>query len=344
MSELRPGGSEGDGAAQLLASARARVSAAAADLALPQGLRLTDRQRATVQALLGQLVRSVEDELRAALGEIAAAEPLRAALSSAHVEIAMPVLAASGTALAEPALVDLLLRRAEEHRLHRAAASESAFLVELAGDADETVAREAMALLIAQNGRLDGFREPVLPRSDLPAELEHHLVWTVAAALRRYMIARHDADPASCDSALAAAAAQILARHDEGETAEARAMRLARALRMAGRIEEEDILARALAEGSLPLFIALLALRTGLAAAAVWELLAADSGPALLLRAASVRRDEAAAILLAWGTNEAALSSALHRFDGTSAASGRSLLTLWSVDTGYRAAVARLEQ
>ena len=343
MSDVRVIGGEGDGAARLLASARARVAAAAADLALPPELRLNDRQRTTVLALLAQLVRSVEEALRAELAETAPGDALRAALSSAHVEIAVPMLAGE-PALAEPPMVDLLLRRAEEHRLHRTAASDSALLVELAGDQDESVAREAMALLIAQNGRLDGFGEPLLPRGDLSAELEHHLVWAVAAALRAYMIGRHGADPAACDGAVAAAGVRLLSRHDEGETVEARAMRLALALRDAGLSDEDGLLARALTHGSLPLFLALLALRTGLTAAAVWELLSAAAGPPLLLRAAGLAREEAATILLAWGLSEASLGGALDRLDSTPPEMARSLLTLWLADPGYRAAVARLAQ
>jgi hypothetical protein len=341
MSDVRLSGEDGDGAAQLLASARARVAAAAADLALPQGLRLSDRQRTTVLALLADLVRSVEGALRAELAPAAPGDALQAALSSAHVEIAVPVLAGH-SGLAEPALIDLLLRRAEEHRLHRAAAGENALLVELAGDSDHKVAREAMALLIAQNGRLDGFGEPVLRQGDLPAEIEHHLVWTVAAALRRYMVGRHAADPVLCDAAVAAAASRILAGHDEGKTAEARAMRLALALRDAGRLDEPNLLSRGLTQGGLPLFLALLALRSGLGVGGLWELLSAASGPVLLLRAAELPREEAASILLAWGMAEPALAAALDRFDGTSVQAAGSLLTLWRVDPGYRAAVARL--
>lgn len=343
MSDVRLSGGEGDGAARLLASARARVAAAAADLVLPPELRLSDRQRTTILALLASLVRSVEEKLRSELAETAPGDVLRAALSSGHVEIALPVLAGEA-ALADLDLVDLLLRRAEEHRLHRAASADHSLLVELTGDDDESVAREAMGLLIAQNSRLDAFGEPVLPLSDLSAELEHHLVWTVAAALRSFMIGRHGGDPAACDAAVAAAAGRLLARHDEGETAEARAMRLALALRAAGRLDGKGLLARALTEGSLPLFLALAALRTGLTAAAAWELLSSASGPSLLLRAAGVARAEAAAILLAWGLPESALAAALDRLDGTSADGARALLTLWRSDPGYRAAVARLAQ
>ncbi|HZG08505.1 MAG TPA: DUF2336 domain-containing protein [Allosphingosinicella sp.] len=343
MSDLRFTGDEMEGGAKLLASARARLCAAAADLALPHSLRLTEWQRTTLQVLLAGLVRAVEDELRAALAQMAAEDALHAALSSAHVEIAMPVLAGQ-PALAEPGLIAILLRRVEEHRLHRAAGADNILLIELAGDQDEDVAREAMALLIAQNGRLDGFHDPVLPRGDLPAEIEHHLVWTVAAALRRYMITRHAADPATCDAALSAAAARLLCDHDEGETAQARALRLAAALSAAERLEEEGLALRALGEGSLPLFLAVAGLRAGVDADAAWDLFSAGNGEGavLLLRAAGITRAEAAGLLLALGDDEETLGRSLDRFDVTPPEGARARLALWRADPAYRAAVGSL--
>src|SRR4051794_4749927 len=140
MSEVRANGGELDGAAQLLASARARVSAAMADLALPEGLRLSDRQRITVTHLLRRLVGDIEDELRSALAAHFSGDgdaPLRAALSSATLPVAVPVLEGGG-GLSDPALFALLLRRAEEHRLGRTA-PERRLLTELGGDADEAI-------------------------------------------------------------------------------------------------------------------------------------------------------------------------------------------------------------
>ncbi len=99
MSEVRANGGELDGAAQLLASAHARVAAAIADLALPEAYRLSDRQRFTLSHLLGRLVGDIEDELRSALAAHFAGDedaPLRAALSSASLPIAMPVLEGGG--------------------------------------------------------------------------------------------------------------------------------------------------------------------------------------------------------------------------------------------------------
>ena len=344
MSEVRANGSELDGAAQLLASARARVSAAIADLALPEAFRLSDRQRVTLTHLLLRLVGDLEDELRSALAahfNREEDEPLRAALSSASLPIALPVLEAGG-ALADPALFALLLRRAEEHRLARAA-PEHRLLTDLAGDADPDVAAAAVSLLIAESRRLDAFHEPLLASGDLPAEVAHGLAWTVAAALRTYLIARHHVLPAAADGAVTAATSALLGRYDEGAGADALSRRLALRLEERGRLDDA-LLVRAAGEGALPLLLAGLSLRTGLEVEAVWELLPDSSGrgPAILLRAARVERDSAAAILLHLAGREEAVGAQLDVYDGLDPEQAFHHILLWRLDPAYRAAIARL--
>jgi hypothetical protein len=342
MSETRRS-SELDGAARLVASARARVAAAAADLRLPERDRLTEWQRRTILALLDRLVRAVEDDLRSALAErlpAGAHEALHASLASAQVEIAGPLL--DDVPLREPALVALLLRRAEEHRLQMGA-SDNSLLVELAGSGDEAIAADAMALLVAQSRRLDSFREPLLLRTELPAELEHGLVWTVAASLRGYMVGAHDLPPPVADAALADAAGALLAGYDEGETFAALAQRLVRGLDRAGRLDDR-LIARMPGEGGLPLLLAALSTRSGLSADACWELIADPGarGAVLLLRAAGVSREAAGAILFALhGEGEGVLAE-FDRFDGVDPADATALLSLWRADPAYRAAVASL--
>ena len=344
MSEVRPNGGERDGAAQLLASARARVSAAMADLALPAELRLSDRQRTTVAHLLERLVGDVEDELRSALAAHFAApheESLRAALSSASVAIALPVLAGGG-ALADTSLFALLLRRAEEHRLSRAAA-EHRLLTDLAGDPDEEIAAAAVSLLIADSRRFDAFQEPLLASGDLPAEVAHGVAWTVAAALRTYLIARHDVAPAAADAAVTAAATAFLAGYDEGTGADTLARRLALRLEERGRLDD-PLLVRAAGEGAVALFLAALALRAGIDLAGLWDLISdpAGRGPALALRAAGVARPAAASILLLLAEREEAVPLQLDVYDALDAEAGRSLVLLWRLDPAYRSAVAKL--
>src|SRR3546814_14674455 len=76
-------------------------------------------------------------------------------------------------------------------------------------------------------------------------------------------------------------------------------MRLARRLDAAGRLDDA-VLVLVLEDGLLPLFIAAIGVRSGLDYPAAWEVLSdpRGRGPALLLRAAQVDRDPAAAIFL----------------------------------------------
>jgi uncharacterized protein (DUF2336 family) len=334
-----------DDAARLLLAASHRRAVATTDLFLPETLRLSDQQRTTVRTLLDKLVRTIEDELRTSLAETFAGEAaLHAALASAHVQLAVPLLARS-EALHDQELVTILLRRAEEHRIYRAASAADDALQTLIADADAAVAAEAMAVLVGRSRRLDRFQEPVMARTELPAEVQHRLVWTVAAALRRYMVDQHNIDPAIADAALAPAAGALILGYDEGDTLEARSFRLAQRLGEAGRLDGAAFLA-AITGGTLPLFLAALSVRTGLAYASVWDVLSdpARRGIVYLLRAAGIDRREAAAILIALDSapDEAGLASAIDLFDVTNEAAARRALSLWSLDPAYRAALVRI--
>src|SRR5262245_17190851 len=125
MSDLRGSlGKRGTDSARLLhATVRERLLAALSDLFVPVRFRLTEWHRVTMVSLLARVVRSIEDEIRSRLLTVFVEDDhpaLHAALSSWHVEIALPILESSA-ALRDPELVSFLLRRVEEHRLHRAA-------------------------------------------------------------------------------------------------------------------------------------------------------------------------------------------------------------------------------
>jgi uncharacterized protein (DUF2336 family) len=333
-----------DDAARLLLAASRRRAVTTADLFLPEALRLSDQQRTTVRSLLDKLVRTIEDELRASLAETFASEAgLHAALASAHVQIALPLLSRS-EALHDPELVTILLRRAEEHRIYRTASAADDALQTLIADPDPQVAAAAMAVLVGRSRRLDGFQEPVMARTELAADVQHRLVWTVAAALRRYMADQHDIDPAAADAALAAAAGNLIATYDEGDTLEARSIRLAQRLGIADRLDGAAFLSF-ITGGTLPLFLAGLSVRTGLSYSAVGDVLSDPAGRGIvyLLCAAGIARQESAAILIALGTaDEAGLASAIDLFDVTSQAGAERALSLWSLDPAYRAAVIRI--
>ena len=113
-----------------------------------------------------------------------------------------------------------------------------------------------------------------------------------------------------------------------------------------------DFMWEILSEGMLPLFIAAVATLSGLEHAAAWEVIAdpRGRGPAILLRAAGVEREEAAAILLLANSRGPLVSGAegdatlaqLELYDGLDRASAEEVLRLWRAAPGYRAAVARV--
>jgi uncharacterized protein (DUF2336 family) len=340
-----------DAARLLLAAARERFAVAATDLLLPDRARLTEWQRLTAANLLTRLVRSIEDELRARLAvRFEGHDALHAALSSAHVPIALPILDRA-QALRDAELTTILVRRVEEHRFWtgRVPAEGDEFLFELVRDRDPEIAAEAMELVIARSRRFDRFQEPVMGQAELPAELQHRLVWIVAAALRHYVVQQHQVG--QVDAAVEEAATGLIAGYDEGESLESRALRLARQLQQGGRLGGAALV-RSLSDGMLPLFIAGIAALCALDQAAVWEVLSdpRGRGPALLLRAADLERDEAAAILLALNARGPLLSGAegdataaqLELFDTVDLAAAQEVLRLWQAHPAYRASVARI--
>ena len=340
-----------DAARLLLAAARERFAVAATDLLLPEQTRLTEWQRITASRLLARLVRSVEEDLRARLAvRFEAHEAVHAALSSAHVPIALPILERAQV-LRDAELTAVLVRRVEEHRFWAARRAEEGeeYLHALVRDADEGIAAEAMELVIARSRRFDRFQEPEMGRVELPAELQHRLVWAIAAALRHYIVQQHRIG--DVDGAVAEAAEAVIAGYDEGDSLESRAMRLVRRLAGAGRLDGEA-LARSAADGMLPLFVAGLAELTGLDQGAAWEVLSdpRGRGPAMLLRAAGVEREAAAVILLALNARGPLVNGAegdetaaqLELYDTLDEPAARAVLRLWQAHPAYRASVARI--
>jgi uncharacterized protein (DUF2336 family) len=343
--------SKSDAARLLLAAARERFAVAATDLLLPERTRLSEWQRLTASALLARLVGGIEDQLRASLAErFRDRDSLYAALSSAHVPIALPILERASV-LGDAELGTILVRRVEEHRFWKAYARSGGedYLLDLVRDSDPDIAADAMDLVTARSRRFDRFQEPVMGRVELPADLQHRLVWLVAAALRHYIVQQHGVG--AVDGAIEQAASALLAAYDEGDAFEVRAMRLARRLERSGRLDGA-LLGRLLGEGSLPLFIAGGAALAGLDYSAAWEVLSdpRGRGPALLLRAAGIGRSDAAAILLVLnahgrlfsGSEADATEEQLELFDGLEEDAARDVLRLWQADPGYRASVARL--
>jgi hypothetical protein len=341
---------ESDAARQLLAAARERFAVAATELLLPDSARLTEWQRLTASQLLSRLLTGIEEDMRLRLLRHFPPEgALHAALSSAHVAIAVPILERAG-ALTQTDLMMFLVRRVEEHRFwrrHEVAREE--YLHALLTDADEEIAAETMSYVIARGRRFDRFQEPTLVDVELPAEMQHRLIWMIAAALRHYMVEHHGA--ASVDAAIETAAGEMIGGYDESERIEARAEALVRRLHRKGRIDGHAL--ECFVGGGLPtLFVAALGLMCGMTQDAVWEVIADPRrrGLVLMLRAADIPRSSAGAVIhdLAAASTRFSASEGddaaeqLEYYDTLDVQSAREILRLWRADPAYRAFVAQL--
>lgn len=340
---------ESDAARQLLAAARERFAVAATELLLPDSARLTEWQRLTASQLLTRLLTGIEEDMRLRLlRHFPPESALHAALSSAHVAIALPILERAG-AVSQTDLMMFLVRRVEEHRFwRRHEAGREDYLHQLLTDADEEIAAETMSYVIARGRRFDRFQEPTLADAELPAEMQHRLIWMTAAALRHYMVEQHGA--ASVDGAIEAAAGEMIAGYDESDRIEARAETLVRRLHRKGRIDGHAL--ECFVGGGLPtLFVAALGLMCGLTQDAVWEVIADPRrrGLVLMLRAADIPRSSAAAIInditaasTRFSASEGdASAEQLDFYDTLDVQSAREVLRLWRADPAYRAFVAQ---
>lgn len=267
-----------DGASHLLARgadddvrADRRIRAAIDDFLLSNEARLDDRVRAGLDTGLAQIVAAVEGEVRQHAARQLAARgdgDLATMLASGPPLVLDRLI--SGGLLRDTDLMRELLGRARQDAMADALpsvapdmADKPSLLARLVGHADPIVAAAASAMMAAEARRRAGTEAGIAPRSDLPAELHHQLVWWTAAVLRERFARRSDGLTIALDRALTEAALRSLAAHDEGERLEAVAMRLAASLDPHAD-ELPALLSEALGDRRVSLFIALLAHALGL--------------------------------------------------------------------------------
>lgn len=321
-----------------------RLADAALDLSLDPANRIDDRVRAFASAMRDDLVAMLEGDMRRRL--IAAFpddDELGASLAAPSIAIALPLLLDAGLLRHEP-LVAILLRCAESFVLADRLAPDRDGVGLPTDASDPEVAAAATAVLIAEARRVDRFGAPMLLFHDLPAEVAHRFVWSVAAALRRYLRVRHAVDDARAEASVIQAATALLATHDEGEGLEAAAIRLAFRMTAGGRINGMAMIAL-LNGGQVNAFTAVLASATGLPFDEAWRIIAEPDGGrlAITLRAAGVGRQAAAAILLKLLPATGDAGSEIELFDEWDEAAAREALTPLSVDPAFRAAVRALD-
>ena len=288
-----PSRSNSDAIAGAAACVDARLEATIADLFLPDAARLDDRVRLAVRAVLRRLVAGIEGDLRRHAARLLAARGLAdAAEAMLADEPVLPSLTEAGL-LRDPELIAEVIARTHVDLIAQAlpiAAGEDnrpSLLVRLTDLPDSVVAAAARALLAADARRGTG-------EGILPAELQHRLVWWIAAAIR----SAAPPQPAS-DRALVESARRCLAAHDEGERAEAIAERLVAALDpLPG--ELPALLVEALGDRRPTLAIALLARALAIDGDVARTLVVEPDGERLwtALRGAGLSRDEIARVAL----------------------------------------------
>ena len=322
-------------------SGRDRLSTVRADFFLDPTARLTEQERALMTAMLHCLIGDIGDELRAVL-------PSGSPAANDDGNLTLVDRLFSAGLLDRPALVRLLLRRADEERIAtaanaRAGRREARVLQGLVSHRDGAVAAAAMALILARGRRRDRFGQCLLHFDDLSPDEARSLVQLICAALRLDLTAT--VRGAEADRFLAAATAQVLSSHDPGSGIEALTANLVRLLDEEGDLIDELVIGGAM-EGEMTFVAQALARRANVGGEQVVdELLSGEQRRVMtMLRAASVSRQVAARLLAGIGDllGIADPGRAIDAFDGLDEAQVEDARTWLTSNKAYRDAVAAL--
>ncbi|WP_419809529.1 DUF2336 domain-containing protein [Sphingomonas sp.] len=325
-------------AAEARARADARLLVAMGDMMLPDDGRLDEQTRLAVIRSLTDAIGAIETDLRRQAARLLAARgATEAAESLLRGTGAAGRLMAAGLLRDEPLIATLTAH--SQARLLAAAlpvtvseTEEASLLVRLAAVPDRLVAAAAHEMLVAD----------AVERPTLPAEVQHRLVWAVAAAIRPPTA---DAD---LDRAIAEAALRALGAHDEGVGAARVAMNLAQAID--ARPEElAPLLLEALGDRRLALFVAVLAHAVGLDFARTQALILDPAGERLwlALRAARLDRRSIAGIALALSDADPrrdieAFADDIDRIAAIKPSEARSALAPETLEPDFRSAIQAL--
>ena len=272
---------------------------------------LTDRERSLMFAILQQLVRDAEMSVRRTISEQLAEEEmlprdLAKLLANDEIEVAYPILSKS-LVLQDFDLIEVIRQRTLEHQLAvaiREVVSEavSGALVEVGND-DIVVAllnnhgaqisEKTMGYLVEESKRSDTFREPLLRRKELGADLAKRMYLWVSVALRQYVMENFDVDETTIDDLLEAAAlAEVDAAALEGLTP-TKSEALAAELAEAGVIKP-PLLIQLLQKGEVHLFVVMIKQLTGLREKLIMRVLLEPGGEglAIICKAIGFQKEE----------------------------------------------------
>jgi len=321
---------------------RDRLSTIRADFFLDSRTRLTEQERALMTAMLHCLVGDIADEIRAALPK-----GWTAANDESNLDL-VEALTASRL-LDEPALMALLLRRADEERITAGAKARSGrhdarILQGLVSHENGAVSAAAMALILARGRRRDRFGQCLVSFDDLTMASATAMVHAIAAVLRLDHAEVRGATAA--DRALTAAADRVLVAHDPSRGIDSLTAHLARLLEENGRLDDALILAAA-HEGETAFVAEALACRANLSGQiAAGELLSGSAERVMaLFRLADLPRELVAGFLASIGDllGLSDAGRAIGLFDSMTEEQVAAARTWLTVDPAYRRALAALD-
>lgn len=271
--------------------------------------RLSHHERALMGDILHRVVVDLEFAVRKTLSEKLAnlpdvPEELISFLANDDAEVAYPVLTRSPL-MKDADLIEVIRHRTLEHQLAIAnrfqvseavsgelAATGSVTVVEaLLRNENARISQATLACLVEESRRIDAFREPLVRRSDLGADLAKRLFLWVSAALRNHIVKRFELDSDTVDTLLEQAAMENIA-------ADAPPSEVSGTERLADELAEREMLdtemlVNALTIGEVNLFVAMFARMTDLRERLVQRLLFAPSGEQLAVACKAVGIDRA---------------------------------------------------
>ncbi len=329
-------------------------------LRLPDDARLSDRQRALILHILTGLIDHFEVAIahrlltKAELAEQPASDLVDAAGRLAGLATADPQ--PSLQLLSDIALLKVLKRRAEEHRMtikvaERAEVVPAGDIVgRLVRSPDPDLSRLTMEMLIADSRRRDRFQEPLLALSELPAGAYRRLVWWTAAMLRDHLLSEAGLAAATVDSAIDEAVTDVLQAPPSDPDPMARAIKVARKLDELGALGDAMLL-DCLRSSRLSLLVAALSVRADVDPSLIWGLLAEPGidAMAVLLRGIAMGRRQALLLLAEIdslregdvGQNAPHLALIAELYDSLPADGVAAQLAHWRLNPEFRDALAR---
>jgi len=262
------------------------------------GKRLSPEQSALADEVLSELVSDMELALRARLAQGLAQRddaPKRLlwALVNDEAEVAAPILKQSRL-LEDSELIEVITKRSREHRMaitQRDGVSmavsdalvmfdEEDVIASLLENPSAKLSRRAFEYLAEESRVTERYRKPLVMREDLPAEFAYQIFWWVSGVLRDHILGHFDIPQEVLEAEIEAMDPQDLLA--SGDPLSTKAIKLALEMEKARELTVDRIV-EFIERGSMPLFLAALAIRLNIRLGTVRRIIMDAGGEPLMV-------------------------------------------------------------